>query len=135
MYSYAAAHSNNYPLKQWNRDALKIAAGLSFGLGTTVRSNGLLSGLIFMIDALCNARSMFYSPNFRLQVRELCVTVMAGILLGFGTIIPQYLAYMEYCSSSAGDLRPWCATAMPSIYNWVQKHYWYVAIHGLGFHS
>lgn len=135
MYLYAAAHSSNSSLKQWKRDALTVVAGLSFGLGTTVRSNGLLSGLIFMVDALHHARSILYSSNFRVHIRSLCATVMAGILLGVGIILPQYLAYTEYCSSSDGDLRPWCTTAIPSIYAWVQKHYWYVATHELGFHS
>jgi len=135
MYLYAAAQSNNSPLMQWNRDVLTLAAGLSFGLGTTVRSNGLLSGLIFMIDAFQNARSILYTSNFHVHLRNLCVTVMAGILLGLGTIVPQYLAYMEYCLNSDGDFRPWCVTAIPSIYAGVQKHYWYVATQGSGFRS
>lgn len=127
MYSYAAAHSNDNASQRWKRNALTILAGVLFGLGATVRSNGLLSGLIFVIDAFQSARSILYSSNFRVYLRDLCVTVMAGILLGFGTIIPQHLAYMEYCSTSGGDLRPWCASTVPSIYAWVQKQYWYVA--------
>lgn len=135
MYMYAAAHSNDNASQQWKRDALKIAAGVSFGLGATVRSNGLLSGLIFVIDAFQSARPILYTSNFRVYLRNLGVTVMAGILLGFGTIIPQYLAYIEYCSRSYGDLRPWCASTVPSIYAWVQKQYWYVATRGQGFNS
>jgi phosphatidylinositol glycan class V len=38
------------------------------------------------------------------------------------------LAYKEYCESSGTDQgrRPWCNYWIPSIYSWVQSHYWYV---------
>ena len=125
MYLYATAHAERNSLHQRRSDALVVIAGLVFGLATTVRSNGLLSGMIFLYDAIVNAISILWPSNASVHFRSLCVTTMAGILMSFGTIIPQYLAYKEYCWTPTGDLRPWCSATFPSIYAWVQKHYWY----------
>ena len=40
--------------------------------------------------------------------------------------MPQAEGYLQYCTG--GNTRPWCNRWLPSIYAWVQEHYW-----GVGF--
>jgi phosphatidylinositol glycan class V len=46
------------------------------------------------------------------------------MLVGIGFAAPQVVAYIEYCTG--GKSRPWCTRLIPSIYSWVQDHYWEV---------
>ncbi|KAF2116055.1 GPI mannosyltransferase 2 [Lophiotrema nucula] len=118
-------HDNSWGLLQ---DTLILASGASFGAATLMRSNGLLSGLIFLFDAFC---LLSHVLTFQLQAREarrLTITCIAGSLLALGFITPQVLAYKEYCVTSGLDpgARPWCSDRLPSIYSFVQTHYWNV---------
>ena len=126
MYLYAAAHSKRSSLRKWQSDVLVVLTGLTFGLATTVRSNGLLSGLVFAFDDLAHASSLLHSSNTISYFRRLCVTTVTGITMALVAAIPQYLAYVEYCRNPKGDSRPWCSDTFPSIYSWVQRHYWSV---------
>jgi phosphatidylinositol glycan class V len=104
--------------------AWTVAAGLCFGLSTTVRSNGILSGIVFALDAI--AMILRPSPLFQdfKALALFAATICAGILVGIGFAAPQIVAYVEYCTS--GNSRPWCSRLVPSIYSWVQDHYWEV---------
>ena len=126
MYLYTVAHSKRSSSHKWQKDMLVVLTGLIFGLATTVRSNGLLSGLIFVFDDLAHASSLFRPSSISPHFRRLCVTTIAGITMALVAIIPQYLAYIEYCPNPEGDSRPWCSDTFPSIYSWVQRHYWSV---------
>lgn len=104
----------------------RLSSGVLFALATIVRSNGLLSGLVLLYDVL------LYLPrllSIRPSVQDLCrvvVTCVSGTLIAIGFIGPQYVAYLDFCSTETSVTRPWCEKSIPSIYSWVQSHYWYV---------
>ncbi|KAH4006228.1 GPI mannosyltransferase 2 [Parastagonospora nodorum] len=110
-------------------DAYKLGSGIFFGFATLMRGNGLLSGLILLYDV---ARYLPRVFSMRLTVhdmRRIVVTCVAGSVVALGFIWPQYLAYTEYCTGdrSVGS-PPWCKKTIPSIYSWVQSHYWNVGL-------
>jgi len=99
-----------------------VISGLLFGLSTMLRSNGLLNGILFACDAIEYSIELL---RYRLTVealRKLAAVVAAGFLILIGAVLPQYLAYQDYCSVE--PRRPWCNKYIPSIYAWVQSHYW-----------
>ena len=103
-----------------------ILAGACFGAATMIRGNGLLSGIIFAWDAI----EAILHPSHLLHdfkaMSRFAATILAGILVAVGFVAPQVVAYMEYCT--AGNTRPWCTRVPPSIYSWVQEHYWEVGL-------
>ncbi|PPJ50252.1 hypothetical protein CBER1_04871 [Cercospora berteroae] len=105
-----------------------LASGFAIGVSTMIRSNGLFSGLLFAWDALTCV------PHFGQMLRRrewvrlngLLSTLAAGLFVGIGYALPQGFAYLEYCTN--GNDRTWCQRTLPSIYSFVQSHYW-----GVGF--
>ncbi|TDZ15376.1 GPI mannosyltransferase 2 [Colletotrichum orbiculare MAFF 240422] len=111
--------------------AAQISAGAVFGLATAFRSNGLLNGLPFAAECLVVLHSLQASPitsaNLKNAVAQLLGPIIGGILVAMGSIVPQYVAWSRYCSG-ASEPRVWCGRTVPSIYSFVQEHYW-----GVGF--
>ena len=107
-------------------DARIVLAGLLFGLSSTIRSNGLPSGLYFLLDIigliLSNPRQIFELRKIR---RGFCLAI-GGFCVVVGFCYPQYMAYLRYChETAAGDeRRSWCDERIPSIYSYVQSAYW-----------
>jgi len=123
-YAQSRSMARTEPPSIWE-DAYKLSSGLCFGAATLMRSTGLLSGLVLLFDV---AR---YGPrvvSMRLavhDVRRIIVTSVAGSFVALGFIWPQSLAYAEFCTSGNNlETRPWCTRTVPSIYSWVQSHYW-----------
>ncbi|KAJ5138675.1 uncharacterized protein N7515_003523 [Penicillium bovifimosum] len=107
------------------RDVRVLTSAVLFAVATMVRSNGVLSGFLFAYDAtVLGWKTLTRGPTLHTSVR-LAVIVFGGCIVGSGMVIPQILAYRMYCMSE-GDARPWCKWALPSIYGWVQEHYWNV---------
>ena len=105
--------------------ALTIGSGLSAGLATLMRSNGILSGMLFAWDALQSLRSLLTTDRSPSQLLRLLCLSIAGVSTGFGFVLPQYLAYREYCMQETSEpLRPWCSATIPSIFTFAQSHYW-----------
>ena len=122
--SKAAAHAGKSPIRE---DAYKLSSGLAFASAALVRSNGLLSGLIFLYDVARYLPCIVSAQLDLRDVRRIIVTCVAGLLIAIGFVGPQYLAYTEFCSQAVDPTaRPWCERSVPSIYTWVQSHYWYV---------
>jgi Gpi18-like mannosyltransferase len=102
-----------------------ILAGLSFGLATIVRSNGILFGIIFLIEALVAAHGILLRGVTPTRLVQLTAAVLAGALVGYGFAYPQFLAYNDYCYSIDVEMRrSWCGNTFPSIFAFVQSHYW-----------
>lgn len=108
-------------------DLSLILAGVSFGAAAAVRSNGLLSGVIFAADCVPVLHLIWVDRWPQLtDLHRLAVLGIAGSLTAAGFALPQVMAYGEYCTGNAGDdRREWCKRTLPSIYSWVQDHYWY----------
>ena len=108
------------------RNVLMILAGVVFGIATTFRGNGLLSGLLFIYDGVISMRSILRSRDASDNIRRLAVVGFSGGLMACIGIIPQYLAYNEYCLRRrvGNERRPWCLRWIPSVYAHVQKEYW-----------
>ncbi|KAF4205921.1 hypothetical protein CNMCM5878_006475 [Aspergillus fumigatiaffinis] len=109
------------------KDALIPLAGILCGLATTVRSNGILSGLLFLEEAIRVLYSMTGGITFAKSRRLLAVGI-AGVCTGLGFVIPQYIAYRDFCVNYPythdEEPRIWCRRTVPSIYSFVQDHYW-----------
>jgi phosphatidylinositol glycan class V len=111
----------------WHQDAGILGSAILFGLATFIRSNGLLSGLVFLFDVVGSSKSILGMRLGSNDTRRVIVTLVGGMLLGIMSVVPQYVAYKEYCTTSKNlESRPWCHRMVPSIYTWVQSEYWLV---------
>lgn len=107
--------------------ALTVAAGVSFGAACIIRGNGILSGIPFLIDAVVFAWQLVKSADLvhaQDIILRLGVTILAGLCVGGGFLLPQVLAYQEYCSNRL-PRQAWCDKTFPFIFSYVQSHYWY----------
>ncbi|KAI9770447.1 MAG: ER membrane glycoprotein subunit of the GPI transamidase complex-like protein [Geoglossum simile] len=122
---YATGSTPSRGGRSWGNDLLLVLSGAAFGLATTMRSNGLLNGIIYLFDVASELRSLSRNGIGIANARKIVALGVAGVLVGLGTVIPQWIAYLEYCSGTESD-RPWCRHTIPSVYTWVQDHYWNV---------
>ncbi|KAI0469112.1 glycosyltransferase family 76 protein [Xylaria cf. heliscus] len=104
-------------------DASLIASGLWFGFAVNFRSNGTLNGILFAAELF---RELSLSPTAN-SIRRRLALLAGGSAIAIGFVIPQVAAYRTYCYGAAdAELRPWCTKPLPSIYTFVQEHYWNV---------
>ncbi len=110
------------------RDLNTLVSSIFFGLATTVRGNGLLNGTLFIYDVLMILPSLWELKFNFSQFRRLATLGAAGAVVAIGGLLPQWVAYQEYCQPISNDvkLRSWCYNTIPSIYVWVQSNYWYI---------
>ena len=103
-----------------------LASGLCFGLAMLLRSNGLLSGLLFAYDAAYMGVQILSGHSSISTLTRLIATVLAGSCIALGAAWPQILAYQKYCLGESEQIavRPWCTRLVPSIYTFVQEQYW-----------
>ncbi|KAL2917981.1 ER membrane glycoprotein subunit of the GPI transamidase complex-like protein [Polyrhizophydium stewartii] len=109
----------------------RLVAAMSWSLATAVRANGILAAGFFVWDAVHpfarQHRSMVSEqPDAATQMQAAahCALDMLGAA---ATIAPfvgfQALGWHQFCGSAASP-RPWCSRPLPSIYAFVQEHYW-----------
>lgn len=104
---------------------LMIMAGVSFGMATLIRSNGILAGIPFAIEAVTTTLLVLSRGFSVTRLVRLASVITGGLFVGFGLATPQFIAYQEYCAGRApGARRPWCEWTIPSIFTFVQSHYW-----------
>ncbi|KAK6526391.1 ER membrane glycoprotein subunit of the GPI transamidase complex-like protein [Orbilia ellipsospora] len=105
-----------------------VVSGFFFGVSSLFRSNGIINGILFALDALRYIRELSVGVNVYPNLRLLIATGIGGLLVGLPTLWRQYQGWLEYCTISTPIKREWCAKSIPSIYSFVQSHYW-----GVGF--
>lgn len=105
------------------QDILLLLSGVVFGAATALRSNGILNGLLLLEEALRTLHDLTHGLNVT-KLRRLIFAGLGGICVGMGFLLPQYIAYIEYCATSHTLSRQWCDRLLPSIYVFVQDHYW-----------
>lgn len=102
-------------------DLFLVGAGALYGLSTTFRSNGLLAGLLFAVEALTRFVRLVHERRWS-HAQRIAATIMGGLLVASGSVVPQFVAWKRYCADEGS--RPWCSNLVPSIYTFVQKEYW-----------
>ncbi|KAF3068409.1 GPI mannosyltransferase 2 [Daldinia childiae] len=111
------------PKRTFAHDVSLVASGMWFGFATTFRSNGLFNGIPFAI-ALTHELTM---PPTLSSIRRRFALLLGGLAIAVSFVIPQLVAFQIFCSVPSGTrLRPWCTSAFPSIYSFVQARYWNV---------
>lgn len=94
-----------------------------FGAATTFRSNGILTGFLLLEEAVRVLLRLKDGLNI-VNLRRLVAAGVGGLFVLAGFLLPQLVAYQEYCTTSSLDRRPWCGRTLPSVYTFVQEHYW-----------
>lgn len=108
------------------RAVFLIAAGASFGLSSVFRSNGILSGILFAVEAVNHGLPLLRRPSL-CRLAKMIAPIAGGLLVAAGTIGPQAVAWWRYCGPGKDvdvEPRPWCERAVPSIFTFVQAEYW-----------
>ena len=101
------------------------SGGLAFGLATIMRSNGILNGMLYAWNAVACLFDLARGDRSPGHIVRLVSLGLGGVLIAGGMILPQYQAYCEYCTGSGlEEVRPWCHGYLPSIFTFVQSHYW-----------
>ncbi|KAL6854643.1 family 76 glycosyltransferase [Trichoderma novae-zelandiae] len=103
-----------------------VGAGIFFGLATCFRSNGLLNGLLFAVEAAKCLLGFLRQPGLS-RLALLTSLIIGGLSIAAGSVVPQTMAWLRYCNvDPSGDMepRPWCSRLIPSIFTFVQGHYW-----------
>ncbi|KAL7904399.1 GPI mannosyltransferase 2 [Trichoderma velutinum] len=102
-----------------------LSAGIFFGLATGFRTNGLLSGLLFAVEAIRGLLAFFRQPSIS-RLALLASLIIGGLSIAAGSVVPQTVAWFRYCKIDLIDAepRPWCSRLVPSIYTFVQAYYW-----------
>jgi phosphatidylinositol glycan class V len=110
------------------RSSLVVLSGVVFGVSATFRSNGALSGLLPLGEAVHLCMRAWASDRLVSWRRVVDVGALgiSGLALAAGFAAPQVAAWMRYCSDGRTLAEPaeWCADMPPSIYGYVQRRYW-----------
>jgi Gpi18-like mannosyltransferase len=123
VYVYAVQYFNH--ARALSGCLAMVTAGLFFGAATMIRSNGILAGIPYLIEAVTTALAVMSQGFSVTRISRLASVVIGGSLVAVGMITPQVLAYLEYCHGrDLGDRQPWCDLTIPSIFTWTQSHYW-----------
>ncbi len=127
FYLYAKSHEIRLRNQTGRGDSVLMLSGLVFGFASVFRGNGLFSGLIFIYDAIEAVFLVLHGTELAGSIRIFVTIVSAGLLMACIAIVPQYFAYVDLCTgkNDQSSPRPWCSNWIPSVYAWVQGHYWY----------
>ncbi|KAI5789086.1 GPI mannosyltransferase 2 [Geopyxis carbonaria] len=124
-YLYILSLKKKYLEKQTLSCTLVILGAFTFALGCTVRSNGVLNGIIFLVDLIIELKTLLRRFNITCLCRILCLGI-GGLIVAAGLVFPQIIAWRQFCTSMASHPGEWCEHGLPSVYFWVQDRYWNV---------
>lgn len=124
-YYYYKSHEQNAVQRNLQGGLHALISGAFFGFATAIRSNGLLNGVLFAYDAINGCSELIQTRGSRPSLLKLAPISVGGLFVALGAALPQVVAYQDYCVGRVGHQeRPWCNDLIPSIYSWVQSHYW-----------
>ncbi|KAI9033339.1 GPI mannosyltransferase 2 [Hyaloraphidium curvatum] len=92
-----------------------LLAALLWAAASAFRANGILLAGFFVFRALHGSGSLLK----RTFDATFCSCIVLSTFLS-----TQLKAFNDYCRSGEASSRPWCSTRIPSIYTFVQAHYW-----------
>ncbi|KAK6502799.1 ER membrane glycoprotein subunit of the GPI transamidase complex-like protein [Arthrobotrys musiformis] len=129
FYSYAVKNTAPDGEHGAVNEVFLLLSGLAFGVSGLFRSNGIINGVLFVFEVSQSALRVLSGINPVANIRLFIISGVAGALVGLPMVWRQYLGWVEYCSLVEPAMqRDWCAKRLPSIYSFVQSHYW-----GVGF--
>ncbi|EWC45205.1 hypothetical protein DRE_06093 [Drechslerella stenobrocha 248] len=130
-WSYSSAIKSTAPdgKHSWKNEILLLSSAALFGVSSLFRSNGVINGVLFAFEFSQSLWRLISGINPSANLRLFVASGAAGALVGVPVLWRQYVGWLEYCSSETDSLsREWCSKSLPSVYNFVQSHYW-----GVGF--
>ncbi|POW09956.1 hypothetical protein PSTT_06377 [Puccinia striiformis] len=97
---------------------------LCAGLATSFRSIGVIQSIQFLPDWLTYLKTYKRTKSYWIGlVRVTGQTLVLGSITCFPFIYDQIHAYLLFCVYPTAQ-RPWCSNRIPSIYAFIQSHYW-----------
>lgn len=136
LFSFAAIYLQVVSTTKYNKRIpfiIKILAALLTALATSFRSIGVIQTLQWIpdyyqqvIQLLPLVHSKKITALIRLGVYSFQTLVLALITCS-PFIYDQWKAYQHFCITplrSDQSIRPWCSNRIPTIYGFVQAHYW-----------
>lgn len=133
LFSFAAIYLQTQHAKE--SYMRKISSAILMALATSFRPIGIIQALQWLPD-WCHQleKLVLKSPSKRtITLPAFLAHSFQTLILGLITCSPflyhQWTGYQHFCLKplQSGDLlsvRPWCSDRIPSIYGFVQSHYW-----------
>jgi phosphatidylinositol glycan class V len=116
LFSFAAIYR-----LETKQDSYWLAAILT-GLATSFRSIGVIQCLLWIPQWTHHLKQLIHHPYSLIRfISTSFKTLLLALITCAPFIYDQYSAYKHYCYQSP---RPWCSNRIPSIYTFVQSHYW-----------
>ncbi|KAF2308387.1 hypothetical protein GH714_006650 [Hevea brasiliensis] len=103
-------------------------AVLWFALSGCARSNGVLNAGYFCFQTMHQVyHDLFLKKDARLAVKAFIIGALRCICTFLPFIAFQAYGYYNICHGHAPEeMRPWCKSKIPLLYNYIQSHYWKV---------
>ncbi|KAJ5070543.1 gpi mannosyltransferase 2 [Anaeramoeba ignava] len=100
---------------------------ICFMLSGATRSNGMINAGFILFDSLHRFKIARKITDFLVIIFQ---SLFAVVLIMIPNIVYQFYAYKQFCLSefikNTTGVPSWCNNTIPSIYGYVQNHYWNV---------
>lgn len=124
LYSHGIINTGSDGQHGPSNEIALLASGILFGVSSLFRANGIINGVLFVIEVYSALLRLISGNKFWPNARTLLASGFAGALVGIPSIWIQYKGWREFCVPEAMGRRDWCMKTPPWIYGFVQSHYW-----------
>ncbi|KAK6339190.1 ER membrane glycoprotein subunit of the GPI transamidase complex-like protein [Orbilia javanica] len=128
LYSYAIKNTAFDGQHAFINEVFLLLSGLLFGVSGLFRSNGIINGVLFVFEVSQSFWRLTSGTNPAANIRLFLISGVSGALVGLPMVWRQYQGWLEYCTTEPSVQRVWCSKTLPSIYSFVQSHYWGVGL-------
>ncbi|KAK3030113.1 hypothetical protein RJ639_038862 [Escallonia herrerae] len=106
-------------------------ATVFLALSGSARSNGVLNAGYICFQTMHSAYdAIILKKNAHSALQVLIGGAFRCVCIFVPFIAFQVYGYRNMClGRSPDEIRPWCRARLPSLYNYIQSHYWYLIIH------